>query len=165
LTLNRAHELLIVVPIETFFGGRRVVLEGATASAIFEAAALVFTDRLVLLDTVEPRRAEELDVEAPELDVLLVDFLTELLYRFDTRRWLTRSVQAALREQDTGWILEATLWGERLDPLHHEERVQAGAEVACTRFGCEPGGERWEAVLVFRATPPTGESSNARDEP
>ena len=52
---------------------------------------------------------------APELDLLLVDFLSELLYRFDTRGWLTREAQVEVRERDGGWALQGTLVGERLD--------------------------------------------------
>ena len=50
---------------------------------------------LILLD--EPsfegiREAEELplDLRAPDNETLLVDFLNELIYLFDTRRWISR---------------------------------------------------------------------------
>lgn len=141
-----------MTPSERFPGDRRVVLEGPDAAAIFEAAACAFTGRLVPLESVEPRRAEELDVEAPELDTLLVDFLIELLYRFDTRRWLSRSAEAQLREKDGGWALETTLWGERLDPAHHHQRADA-VEVVCERFARRPDAGQWEAIVVFRADP------------
>ncbi|MGE3273559.1 MAG: archease [Vicinamibacterales bacterium] len=129
-------------------GHRRVALGGPTPAALFEAAAQAFTDRLVPLASVEPRRAEELDIEGPELDVLLVDFVTELLYRFDTRGWITRSAEVDLREQDDGWALEAALWGETCDDERHHLRDQAADEAACLCFERRPGGG-WRAVLAF----------------
>jgi SHS2 domain-containing protein len=59
---------------------------------------------------VEPKRPEEVDLDAPELDLVLVDFLTELLYRYDTRGWLTRHAELELHEKDGGWTLQGT-WG------------------------------------------------------
>ncbi|MGE0041407.1 MAG: archease [Vicinamibacterales bacterium] len=133
-------------------GGRRVVLGGASPAAIFQAAAEAFTERLVPLATVEPRRAEELDVEAPDLEVLLVDFVTELLYRFDTRGWLTRSAEVELREQDDGWALLSTVWGESLDPARHRRRESDVDEASCERFRARGG--RWGAVLAFHGDAP-----------
>ncbi|MGH9172807.1 MAG: archease, partial [Vicinamibacterales bacterium] len=88
-----------------------VTLSGQTLEALFASAALAFTDSITALTAVEPRRPEEVALDAPELDLLLVDFLSELLYRFDTRGWLTRDAAVDVRERDGGWALEATLSG------------------------------------------------------
>ena len=141
-------------PFKALPGGRRVALGGVDPVAIFEAAAQAFTDRLVPLAAVEPRRAEELDVEAPDLDVLLVDFVTELLYRFDTRGWLTRSAEVELREQDDGWALLSTVWGERLDLARHRPRGIEVDGARCERFEPHVRGRRWVAVLAFHQDDP-----------
>ena len=57
-----------------------------------------------------------MELDAPELDLLLVDFLSELLYRFDTRGWISRYAELDVTEKDGGWGLQGTLRGERLDP-------------------------------------------------
>ena len=100
-------------------GGIAVRLRGRTREALFASAALAFTDCITPLTGVEPRRPEELALDAPELDLLLVDFLSELLYRFDTRAWLTCSADVGVRELDGGWTLEGTLSGEKLDVARH----------------------------------------------
>ena len=62
-------------------------------------------------------------VAAPDLDLLMVDFLSELLYRFDTRGWLTRDAQVEVRERDGGWELQGTLVGERHDAKRHPIKI------------------------------------------
>jgi SHS2 domain-containing protein len=100
-----------------------VTLTGRSLDELFASAALAFTETLTALDRVEPRRAEELEVSAPELDLLLVDFLSELLYRFDTRAWLTADAQIQVRERDGGWELQGTLIGERHDSSRHPLKI------------------------------------------
>lgn len=100
-----------------------VTLEGPTMDALFAAAALAFTDTVTTLHLVEPKRPEEVDVAAPELDLLMVDFLSELLYRFDTKRWLTREAVIEVREQDGGWALQGTLVGECFTEARHDVKV------------------------------------------
>ena len=123
-------------------------LTGRTLDELYASAALAFTDTITPLEGVEPRRAEELDVAAPELDLLLVDFLSELLYRFDTRGALIREAQVEVRERDGGWALQGTLIGERHDPARHPIRVLVKA---VTYHGLEITRQdhEWRCRIVF----------------
>jgi SHS2 domain-containing protein len=125
-----------------------VTLTGRTVDELFASAAAAFTDSITPLDRVEPRRPEELDVAAPELDLLLVDFLSELLYRFDTRSWLTREAQVEIRERDGGWELQGTLLGEKHDPARHDVRVLIKAVTYHQLQVVERAGV-WTADVVF----------------
>lgn len=110
-----------IVGHERFEAGQwyGVRLSGATLRELFTSAAEAFSDALTPLAGIEPRQAEELDLDAPDLDELLVDFLCELLYRYDARGWLTRAIDLELHEKDGGWTLEGTLRGERRDAGRH----------------------------------------------
>jgi len=125
-----------------------VTLTGRTEAALFVSAALAFTDSITVLSRVEPRRPEEVAMDAPELDLLLVDFLSELLYRFDTRGWLTRDADVEIRERDGGWALEATLSGEKLDPERHPIKILIKAVTYHGLQVIERDGE-WQANVVF----------------
>jgi SHS2 domain-containing protein len=125
-----------------------VSLTGRTLDALFASAALAFTDSITSLSGIEPRRPEEVSVDAPELDLVLVDFLSELLYRFDTRGWLTRSADVVVRERDGGWTLEGTLSGEKLDPERHPIKVLIKAVTYHGLEVIERDGE-WRANVVF----------------
>ena len=125
-----------------------VTLTGRTLDELFRSSALAFTDTITPLGAVEPRRPEELDVAAPELDLLLVDFLSELLYRFDTRGWLTREANVEVRERDGGWELQGTLIGERHDPAHHPVKILIKAVTYHGLQVVEREGT-WTANIVF----------------
>jgi SHS2 domain-containing protein len=113
------------VPYEFYdqAGDIGVAIRSDTLPDLFAYASSAFTDSITALRGIEPKRPEEVDVDAPELDLLLVDFLSELLYRFDTRGWLTRHAEVELHEKDGGWNLLGTLRGERLDPSRHPVRA------------------------------------------
>jgi SHS2 domain-containing protein len=125
-----------------------VALTGRTLDELFASAALAFADTMTPLSGIDPRRPEELDVAAPELDLLLVDFLSELLYRFDTRAWLTREAQVEVRECDGGWQLLGTLIGERLDPARHPMKILIKAVTYHGLHVTNVDGT-WRANVVF----------------
>lgn len=129
-------------------GDIRVTLTGRTRDALFASAAMAFTETITPLGGVEPRRPEEVALDAPELDLLLVDFLSELLYRFDTRGWLTRNADVAVRERDGGWTLEGTLSGEKLDPDRHRVDILIKA-VTYHALQVVQRGDEWQASVVF----------------
>jgi SHS2 domain-containing protein len=125
-----------------------VTLTGRTLDELFASAALAFSDTLTPLGAIDPRRPEELDVAAPELDLLMVDFLSELLYRFDTRAWLTREAQVEVRERDGGWELQGTLVGERHDPDRHPVKILIKAVTYHGLRVIKSNGV-WRANVVF----------------
>lgn len=130
-------------------GGIAVAVTGRSLRELFEEAAAAFTASMTSLDRVEPKRPEELDLDAPELDLLLVDFLSELLYRFDTRGWLTRFAEVELHEKDGGWSLQGTLRGERLEPARHDIRVLIKA-VAFHGLHVRQSDDVWTASIAFK---------------
>ena len=138
------------MPYECFdqTGDIGVALQSETLRGLFADASAAFSDSITALGRIEPKRPEEVDVDAPELDLLLVDFLSELLYRFDTRGWLTRDAELDLHEKDGGWSLQGTLRGERLDPGRHPIKHTIKA-VTYQRLHVEQRGGVWTARVVF----------------
>jgi protein archease len=129
-------------------GDIAVSLRGSSVTELFSDAAAAFTHSVTDLDRVEPKRPEEVDVDAPELDLLLVDFLSELLYRFDTRGWLTRFAETSISEKDGGWALQGTLRGETLDPRRHDIRILIKA-VTYRGLQVQEKDGIWTATVVF----------------
>jgi SHS2 domain-containing protein len=138
------------VPYEFFdqAGNIGVTVQSDTLAGIFAHASSAFSGSITALGGIEPKRPEEVDVDAPELDLLLLDFLTELLYRYDTRGWLTREAEVELHEKDGGWSLQGTLRGERLNPSRH---VLKAAIKAVTYQGLHVHQTEgvWTAQVVF----------------
>ena len=125
-----------------------VALRNETLPGLFADASAAFSDSITAVRGIEPKRPEEVDVDAPELDLLLVDFLSELLYRFDTRGWLTREAELEIHEKDGGWSLEGTLRGERLDPRRHPAKHTIKA-VTYPGLRVQNTGGVWTARVVF----------------
>ena len=138
------------MPYEFFddAGDIGVILRSATLHGLFAHASAAFSDSITVLRAIEPKRPEEVDVDAPELDLLLVDFLSELLYRFDTRGWLTRDAEVELHEKDGGWSLQGTLRGERLDPSRHAVKATVKA-VTYQGLHVRQTEGVWTAQVVF----------------
>lgn len=132
--------------------GIGVELSATTLHGLMEAACEAFTASLTRLDSVEPRQAEELEVDAPDLETLLADCLSELLYRFDARRWLTRFAEIEVHEKDGGWSLEGTLRGERHEPHVPSTHPDVGA---ITLEGLRVGraGDGWRATVRLARGP------------
>ena len=105
------------------------------------------TDAMTTAECVEPRVAEHISVEGPELDLLLVDWLSELLFRFETRGFLVARATVELITADV-YRLGARIEGEPLDAERHPMKVLLKA---VTYHGLEvreePGG--WSATVIF----------------
>jgi SHS2 domain-containing protein len=146
LRIRKTHAMTYVFFDHT--GDIAVSLAGRTVDELFASAAAAFTDSITTLATIEPKRPEEISLAAPELDLLLVDFLSELLYRFDTRGWLTREAQVDVREEDGGYALQGTLVGEKLDEQRHPVKL---AIKAVTYHGLHvvEAKDGWTANVVF----------------
>jgi SHS2 domain-containing protein len=133
--------------------GLRVEVSAPTLPRLMEEAAQAFTTAIAPLDTVEPRLAEELDIDAPDLESLLVDFLSDLLYRFDTRGWLTRFAEIEVHQTEDGWTLESTLRGER------RERPDAPVGgVSYEGLVIAAVDDAWTAAITLVGKPAAGRS-------
>lgn len=129
-----------------------VELSADSLHGLMACACEALTATLTPLDEVEPRQAEELDLDAPDLDTLLADLLSELLYRFDARRWLTRFAEVEVHEKDGGWSLQGTLRGERREPPPDAAAHGAIAAIAFDRLHVAAAGGAWAATVAFTHT-------------
>jgi len=81
-----------------------------------EAGEALFAAIVEDLGTIEARQRLEIELSAEERDYLLFDWLKELLYQFDTEHFLFGRFDVRVTDSR----LQATAWGERLDPPRHQ---------------------------------------------
>lgn len=93
---------------------------GCSPAEAFAQAALALTAIVCDPAAVEPKAALEIDCEAPDLELLLADWLNALIYRMATERMLFSSFDVAL---DDG-RLRATIRGEPVDRERHQPAVE-----------------------------------------
>ncbi len=122
---------------------------GETLEELFIAAADA-TMNVMVAELSSIRRHEEVrfSVEHPELDLLLFNFLNELLFFKDARRLLLRIESVTIVTHPTLLTLQAIARGERLDPARHAQLVDVKA-VTLHRFKVERTRGGWQATVIL----------------
>ncbi len=93
---------------------------GQTLAEAFEQAALAMTAVIVEPDTVADSETIELDVSAPDEELLLTEWLNALIYEMATRHMLFARFQVEIRDHE----LQGKAWGEPIDIAHHQPAVE-----------------------------------------
>ena len=123
-------------------------LTGRTLEELFTSAAHALTDTVTDLSSVRPLITQVVTVEAGVVEDLLVDWLNELLYRFEVQNVLVSDATVAIEERDGRWRLGATIAGETYDPSRHPSRV--GIKSATYHnLEVRETPEGWKARIVF----------------
>lgn len=125
-----------------------VELSAATREALFAEALRAFTDTVTDPETVEPDEEQALSAEAGDLESLLVEWLSELVYRFDVDGLLFRESRVRIEETDGGYRLTADARGEPYDPGRHALEVQVKG-VTYHELKVEPADGGWVGRVVF----------------
>jgi SHS2 domain-containing protein len=95
-----------------------IVATGATLGEALAWAAKGMFSAIADLDRVVPRKRLEVSVISSDSSALVVDWLNELLYRYEAEGFLPREFDVTL--DDTGTGLHAQCWGEPIDLERHE---------------------------------------------
>lgn len=93
--------------------------EGDTVEDCFLSAALGLYSLITDLDKVEPLIEKEIEIAEESLESLLISFLNELIFQFDTYGFLGKTISLSIDK----FSLKATLKGETFDPQKHERKL------------------------------------------
>lgn len=117
---------------------------GPTREAAFEQAALAMTAVVADPARIAPETAVSIRCEAPDDEMLLVDWLNALILEMAARHMLFSRFDVSL----DGRHLRATAWGEPVDRAKHQPTVEIkGATYTELRVGRDESGE-WLAQCV-----------------
>jgi tRNA nucleotidyltransferase (CCA-adding enzyme) len=109
----------------------------------FERAAEALT-AVVTGAPVEPQVAVTVRCEAPDLELLLVEWLNAVIYEMAVRNMLFGRFAVRIEHGR----LEATLWGEPVDVDRHAPACEPkGATYTALRVGQDPDGT-WSAACI-----------------
>ncbi len=131
-----------------------VRLSGRTLDEIFQSAAAAFTETITESACVEPRQTVPLTVESSAADLLLVDWLNEILYRFEVDEFLVGAAEVKVAGPNLGegrssaaFALHATLLGETLDPARHRIKVLVKA-ITYHALDVHEDRDGWHATVI-----------------
>ena len=117
---------------------------GDSRETAFEEAAIALTAVITDPDTVRCRESVSIECEAPDLELLFVDWLNALVYEMATRRMLFRRYRVRL----DGTRLHATACGESIEVARHQPAAEVkGATYTELEVREEQPGE-WRAQCV-----------------
>lgn len=120
-------------------------IEAETLEGLFADAATALADLLVESGEIRPVESRSVRVAAEGLPELLVEWLSELIFRLDTEGLVFRTFEFARLEAEG---LEATVRGEPLDPDRHAPGREVKA-VTWHDLQVERTGGGWKARLLF----------------
>ena len=126
-----------------------VEIEAPNRTEIFRLALRALTDCLTVLDAVEAVEEESILLRGDGLDLLLVDFLQELLFRFEVRGFLASDAQLRLRQGDNGrFELAGVIRGEPFEAKRHAVKLPIKA-VTYHELAFEPVRDGFFARVIF----------------
>jgi SHS2 domain-containing protein len=122
-----------------------VEIGAASLGELFEEAGRALTEALTDPETVEPLNAICFACKGQDREELLVGWLTELLYLYESQRWLFSRFHVLEVGSER---LRAEAWGEPLDPGRHliEREIKA---VTYHALSVEEVEEGFRARIVF----------------
>jgi tRNA nucleotidyltransferase (CCA-adding enzyme) len=116
---------------------------GTTAAEAFEQAAYALT-AIVTHAEVKPETLVQVRCEAPDLELLLVEWLNAIIYEMAVRKMLFGRFAVRIE----GERLEGTLWGEPVDVERHAPACEPkGATYTALRVAKDPDGT-WSASCI-----------------
>ena len=117
---------------------------GRTKEEAFEQAAVALTAVITEPDKVECKEEMKISCNAPDDELLLVDWLNRLLYEISVGKMLFGRFDVKIKKG----FLNASAWGEKIDIAKHNPTVEVkAATYTSLKVGREKDGD-WVAQCV-----------------
>jgi SHS2 domain-containing protein len=100
------------------------------------------------LDAIESRETRQIELSSDKIDMLLFDFLQELIYFKDARRLLLRTRETQIDHKNEEYLLKAKVAGEQLDDTRHQQRADVKA-VTLHGFSVQKHDTGWRARVLL----------------
>ena len=122
---------------------------GRDLPELFTAAADATINVMIdNLDAIESREARKIELSNDNVEMLLFDFLQELIYFKDASRLLVRARETHIDQKGETYFLKANVAGERLDDTRHQQRADVKA-VTLHGFSVEKQDSGWKARVLL----------------
>ncbi|MDP2767058.1 MAG: archease [Candidatus Methanoperedens sp.] len=122
--------------------------EGKTITELFESSGFALTNAMIKdLRQIEQKVDKSFEVEAEDVEMLLFNFLQELIFYKDAERLLFNKFDLDIEQKEGGWHLSAKAYGEEIDREKQELLADAKA-VALHQFKVEETVQGWRAMVI-----------------
>jgi tRNA nucleotidyltransferase (CCA-adding enzyme) len=117
---------------------------GDTLDTAFEEGAIALMAVICSPETVEPKEAVQIQLEADEKDLLFADWINALIYEMDVRKMLFGRFEVYIQNH----TLTAKAWGEKVDPDKHELAVEVKAATFMELKAYKNNDNQWVVECV-----------------
>ncbi len=100
---------------------------GKNLEESFENAAKALEDTMVDLKSINPRIAEKISIKGKDKQSLLYSWLEALIFREEVEGMLYSDFKCRISEKEGGYVLNASVKGEKYDPGKHQEKTAVKA--------------------------------------
>ena len=122
---------------------------GRDLAELFTAAADTTMNVMIdNLDAIESRETRQIELSNDNVEMLLFDFLQELIYFKDAKRLLLRAHETQIDQKGEAYFLKAKVVGERLDDTRHQQRADVKA-VTLHGFSVQKDDGGWRARVLL----------------
>jgi protein archease len=118
---------------------------GGSLQEAFVNAAIGMYSLMTGLDAVAATKIIDVSVESQSPDGLLVSWLNELIFQFDTYGFIGKKIDI---KEFSGKRISASIAGEEFDPARHESRLLIKA-ATYHQLRIEKKDEQWEISIIF----------------
>lgn len=125
-----------------------VEIEANTFESLLSEGLLALTDTLTEVERVNLELELPFELVAPSREDLLVEWLSELVYLFETKSVLLRQTDLEVEAEDGGWRLRGTVRGERYDPDRHRIKRLVKA-ITYHQLEVRSSTTGWSARVIF----------------
>jgi SHS2 domain-containing protein len=125
-----------------------VEIEASSFEGLLADGLLALTDALTDVEGVSVELELPVDLRAPSREDLLVEWLSELVYLFDTKSVLLCQADLEVVGEPGGWHLRGTVRGERYDPDRHEIKTLIKA-ITYHQLEVSSSARGWSARVIF----------------
>ena len=103
-----------------------IEVEAVSLPEAFNEVSLAFTEIITGGNLPQSKRSHVIELESTELDSLLVKFVSDLIFLFDTEDFLVGSAEVEIKI-DSLFVLEGTLFGDTYNQSEHGYGVEIKA--------------------------------------
>ncbi len=121
-----------------------IIAYGSTIEETFANAARGMFSVMVDLDAVRPVESRDIAVQAPDRELLLAEWLSELLFLFETEYMVFSRFDVKFSSERE---LRASAWGERIDPERHQ--IGAGIKAVTHHMLRVERQDGYRATVIF----------------
>jgi SHS2 domain-containing protein len=121
---------------------------GTNLSRLFNSCGAALFDVMVDLENIEPAEEQAVRLSADDIEGLLYEWLSQLVYLKDVERKLYSRFNVTVSEGQDGCKLEGSIAGEAFDNVRHEARADIKA-VTYYRLKIEKTDAGYRAFVVL----------------